>query len=426
MQIENLKNNKIKITFKVTKEEFEEGLNVAFEENKQKVEIKGFRKGHVTREIFEKKFGVKALFQDAIYYWVEKKYQEFLETKTHVPVSKPDLEIDDEKIERGIDFEFAISVTVKPEVQLGEYKGLKVKQADVGVTDFEVEDTISNLQKRDGKLVAKEGTLDIKDVAVFDYEGFLNDVPFDGGKAENAELEIGSGRFIPGFEEQMVGMKAGEEKELNVTFPEQYHSEELKGQNVVFKVKLHEIKTKVPAELTEEYITGLKIDNVKTKEELEIHFRNKLEENKKNAEENRIFEDLLTLLFKNTKFDIPAEMLNREEDYLKRNVTQQAKQYGLDLQTFLQYTGQTIEKFELEIRSEADKRVRTELILSAIAKKENFDISDEAINTHYDYLAGVYAKSTAEIRKLIAKEDVITDLGIQEARKLIKDAAIYE
>ncbi|MCL2521965.1 MAG: trigger factor [Erysipelotrichales bacterium] len=426
MQIENLKNNKIKVTFKVTKDEFEEGLNVAFEENKKKVEIKGFRKGHVTREIFEKKFGVKALFQDAIYYWVEKKYQDFLETKTHVPVSKPDLEIDDEKIERGTDFEFSINVTVRPEAKLGEYKGLKVKKADTGVTDFEIEDSIANLQKRDGKLVAKKGALELKDVAVFDYEGFLNGIPFEGGKAENAELEIGSGRFIPGFEEQMAGMKPGEEKELSVTFPEQYHSEELKGQSVVFKVKLHEIKTKVLAELTEEYIAGLKIENVKTKEELEAHFRNKLEENKKNAEENRIFEDLLALLFKNTKLDIPAEMLDREEDYLKGNVTQQAKQYGLDLQTFLQYTGQTIEKFELEVRSEADKRVRTELILSAIAKNEKFEISEEAVNAHYDNLANVYGKSTSEIRKLIAREDVLTDLGIQEAKKLLTDSAVYE
>ncbi len=260
MNITVLENKKVKYTFEVTPDEFAHGIEHAYEHAKKDVEVKGFRKGHVPFSIFEKKYGVETLYEDALNHVLSHKYQEVLADTTHEVVSDPEIDLDYKKVNRDTPFEVSLLFDVKPDVTLGDYKGLEATYPKTTVKASDVDLELQNMLKKDGTLEPKEGELLVGDTAIFDFEGFLDGAPFDGGKAENYELEIGSNQFIPGFEEQMVGMTPGEEKELNVTFPENYQAENLKGKAVVFKVKLHDIKTKKPAELNDTWVEGLKRD----------------------------------------------------------------------------------------------------------------------------------------------------------------------
>jgi trigger factor len=243
MKITVLDNKKVKYTFEVTPHEFEHGIEHAFDHAKKDIEVKGFRKGHVPFSIFEKKFGVETLYEDALNHVLSHKFQEVVADKTYEVVSDPEIDLDYKQVSREKSFEISIIVDVKPEVTLGTYKHLEAKYLDTKVNDSDIELELLRLRKQHATLEPKEGELLVGDTAIFDFEGFLNEVPFDGGKAENYELEIGSNQFIPGFEEQMVGMNPGESKDIHVTFPESYHAENLKGQAVVFKIKLHDVKS---------------------------------------------------------------------------------------------------------------------------------------------------------------------------------------
>src|SRR5690554_7765911 len=254
MKIEKLSSNRVKFVFQVTPDEFEHGLDFAYEAIKPEVSVKGFRKGHVTRKVYENNFGIETLFEDAINHVLHHKYHEALANKEYQIVGDPVPNVNFEDVKVGETFEVSLELAVKPEVELGEYKGIEVEKLDSDVTDEEVMNQINALLDQNQTLELKEdGILEEGNTAIFDFDGYHNGEPFEGGKAENFELEIGSGQFIPGFEEQMVGLKAGEEKDINVTFPEQYHAENLAGEDAVFKVKLHEVKRKVAPELNDEW-----------------------------------------------------------------------------------------------------------------------------------------------------------------------------
>ena len=414
----------MKYTFDVTAHEFEHGLDHAFEHVQKDVEIKGFRKGHVPRNIYESKFGVETLYEDALNHVLHHKMHEAQNHPDYEIVGQPKVEVEWDSIKRGEAFQVSLVAPVKPEVTLGQYKGIEVKAIKTDVTESEVNAEIKNLLSTSGELQPKEGSLEFGDTAIFDFEGLLEGVPFDGGKAENYSLEIGSNQFIPGFEEQMVGMNPGDEKDLNVTFPEKYQAENLAGKPVVFKVKLHEVKTKSQAELNDEFVKTLNREGVTTVEELKASTKKTLEDQKKTEAENTMTEQVITQVINGASMDIPQEMVDEEVAQAKENVLNQAKQYGLELDMFLSLSGVNKEQFEAQLQDESLKRVKTTLVVEAIAKQEGFKATSEELVAKYDELAKRYNMPIDEIKKYIPESALQNDVVLNKAYQFILDSAV--
>ena len=424
MKVEKLKKNSVKIVFEVTPEEFEHGLDHAFAHAQKDVTVKGFRKGKVPRNIYEKNFGVESLYEDALNHIFQHKYQEAADSNDLVGQPKV-VDLDITKIERGKPFTFAFESAVKPEVKLGEYKGLEVKKENFKVTEKEINADLDNLLLSDNSLEPKDEKLPLTngDVAIFDFEGFDNGVAFEGGKAENYELEIGSNQFIPGFEEQMIGLKVGDKKDLNVKFPADYQAKELAGKDVIFKVALHEIKIKNKAVLSDEWVVSLNREGINTVEELKADIRNNLVKDKEVRENNRVTDELVEKASKNATVDIPQEMIDAEKEQMVKNVENQAKQYGLELDMFLTLSGSNKDDFEKQISLSAAKRVLETLVLEAIAKNENFKFKAAEINAKYTEIGKEYNMEVDEIKKYIPEDVITKELGFNKAVELIKSTA---
>ncbi len=424
MKVEKLSTNRVKYTFEVTSDEFEHGLDHAFDHVQKDVELKGFRKGHVPRKVYETKFGVESLYEEAINHVLHHKYHEAQQHPDFEIVGQPDVNVDFANIKRGESFEVSFDAPVKPEVKLGEYKGVEVKDMKTDVTESEVNAEIKSLLGQKSELVLKEeGALEHGDTAIFDFEGFLKGEAFEGGKAENYQLEIGSGQFIPGFEEQMIGMTTGEEKDLNVTFPEQYQAENLAGQDVIFKVKLHEIKTKNLPELNDEFVKSLEKENVNTVEELKAVTKKELEDKKKTEVENTITNEVINKVVNAAELDIPEVMVEDEIKQYKDNVANQAKQYGLEYEMFLQMNGITPEQFDEQVKVESEKRVRTTLVIEEIAKVEGITATEDELKAKYEELAAQYKMEVDEIKKYIPASILEKDVLIQKAYQFVIDNA---
>lgn len=406
MKFEKLGTNYAKFTFTVEPELFNEGLDYAFERVKGDVEVKGFRKGHVPRNIYDNKFGVESLYEEALNYVISKNYPKVFEEKSVIIAGEPKTDVDFGEISNEKAFEISLTFPVKPEVTLGEYINAPVKKADYDVTEEEVQAEIDNLLKNSSTLVPKEGdVLEDGDTSVIDFEGFLDDEPFEGGKAENHQLEIGSNAFIPGFEEQLVGMKTGEAKDINVTFPEEYQAEELAGKEVVFKVKLHEIKVQKEAVLNDEFVEGLGKEDVKTVANLKEDIEKNLTENKKVNEKNRIVGTAVKFAVDNAEVDIPIEMINYEKQNMIKQTEDSIKgQYGIELEMYVQLMGMTMEQYKQEMQNQAQDRVLTSLVIEAIADKEDFDVSDEEIDAKYEEIAKAYNIEKEEVIKQLTKD----------------------
>jgi trigger factor len=422
MKVEKLTTNRVKYTFEVTSDEFEHGLDHAFDHVQKDVELKGFRKGHVPRKVYETKFGVESLYEEAINHVLHHKYHEAQQHPDFEIVGQPDVNVDFGNIKRGESFEVSFDAPVKPEVKLGQYKGVEVKDMKTDVTDSEVNAEIKSLLGQKAELMLKEeGALEHGDTAIFDFEGFLKGEAFEGGKAENYQLEIGSNQFIPGFEEQMIGMKTGEEKDLYVKFPEQYQAENLAGQDVVFKVKLHEIKTKNLPELNDDFVKSLEKENVNTVEELKAVTRKELEEKKQTEVKNTISNEAINKVVDAAELDIPEVMVEDEIKQYKDNVANQAKQYGLEYEMFLQMNGITPEQFDEQVKVESEKRVRTTLVIEEIAKVEGITATKEELQEKYDELAKQYKMEVEEIKKYIPASILEKDVMIQKAYDFVID-----
>ncbi|MDD4194770.1 MAG: trigger factor [Acholeplasmataceae bacterium] len=424
MKIEKIENNKVKFTFEVTPHEFEHGLDHAYQHVQKDVEVKGFRKGHVPRNIYENKFGIETLYEDALNHVLSHKYQEVQSHPDYEVVGQPKIDVDFEKVTNKEPFEVSLISAIKPEVELGTYKGLEVKDIKTDVSDSEVNAEIKTLLSQNGTLELKEGSLEVGDTAIFDFEGFLDGTPFDGGKAENYSLEIGSGQFIPGFEEQMVGLNPGDEKDLNVTFPEDYQAENLKGKEVTFHVKLHEVKRLVGAELNDAWVESLKRDDVKTVDELKVATKKTLEDTKKQEAQNATTEEVIKQVLANAKVEIPEEMIEEELSNYKANVEQQAKQYGLEMDMFLQLSGVTKEQFEAQALEESKRRVNTTLVMEAIAKKEDIKSTPEELAEKYEELAKRYNMPVEDIKKYIPENLLESDIAINKAYQLVLDSVV--
>lgn len=424
MLVEKVSTNRVKYTFDVTPHEFEHGLDHAFEHVQKDIEVKGFRKGHVPRNIYETKFGVETLYEDALNHVLHHKMHEAQNHPDYEIVGQPKVEVAWENIKRGETFQVALVAPVKPEVTLGQYKGIEVQAIKTDVSDSEVNADIKNLLQTNSELKPKEGALEFGDTAIFDFEGFLDGVPFEGGKAENYSLEIGSNQFIPGFEEQMVGMNPGDVKDLNVTFPEKYQAENLAGKAVVFNVKLHEVKTKETQELTDDFVKSLNREGVTTVEELKASTRKTLEDQKKAEAENTITEQVINAVLANASMDIPQEMVDEEVAQAKENVVNQAKQYGLELDMFLSLSGVNKEQFEQQLQDESLKRVKTTLVVEQIAKLEGFKATEEELVAKYDELAKRYNMPVEDIKKYIPESALENDVVLNKAYQFILDSAV--
>lgn len=424
MKVEKLANNRVRYTFEVSVHEFEHGLDHAFEHVQKDVELKGFRKGHVPRNMYETKFGVESLYEEALNHVLHHKYHEAQNHPDYEIVGQPEIEVDIANIKRGEVFEVSFNAPVKPEVTLGQYKGIEVKDIKTEVSDAEVLAEVKALLTQNGSLEPKEGPVELGDTAIFDFDGYLDGVPFEGGKSENYQLEIGSNQFIPGFEEQMVGMVVGENKELHVTFPAEYQAENLAGKPVVFKVLLHEVKTKVTTELNDEWVLSLSKENVSTVEELNAATRKELEEKKQKEAENVITEQVITKVLDGATVDIPKEMIDEEIKQYKESVEQQAKQYGLEFDMFLSLSGATPEQFEAQALSDSTRRVTTTLVLEAVAKAENLTATEEELASKYEELATRYNMPVDEIKKYLPADILSNDVAINKAYKLVVDSAV--
>ena len=404
---ERTENSQLKLTFDVTKEDFEKALDKAFEMDNAKVTIQGFRKGKAPRSIFEKTYGVESLFATACDVILNEKVKEAIAdeevTKNAIGNFEPLLE---DKIERGKDFKVSLVIDVYPEVTLPEYKGVEVKKQNLRVTEDEVKKSIEAMAKKDATMEAKKNQVIAKgDYATFDFVGSIDGKEFEGGKAENYELQIGSGQFIPGFEDQMIGMKSGESKDVNVTFPENYGQADLAGKPAVFKVTVHEVKEEKFPEFTDEYVKGLKIENVNTYDELKAYKKNELKEAKKVSEKDRQVDEIINKILDATKVTMPKTLVEERYKAIRGQYENQAKMYNIPFEMFVQYMMQaTVEQFEDVCRRNAARQALFDVVAGKIIEVEKLVPTKEEI----DAKAGDDKKANkAQIANQLAYEKLI-------------------
>lgn len=411
--------NEKEIIIKVDGEKWQNALDKAYDKASKKAKIDGFRPGKAPKEIFLKKYGKESLYNDAMNLCVDEAYDKMIEENKDLEiVAQPILGLNSID-ENGVEFKFTL--TLKPTVKLGKYKDLGVKKDAVKVTKKEISESIENMRKRYAENVEKEGKLENNDIAIIDFEGFKDGIAFDGGKGENYSLTIGSNTFIPGFEEQLIGMEKGEERSINVTFPEDYHSEELKGKPVIFKVKLNEIKmVKVP-ELDEDFFADLALDGINSKEALEKQVEENLKVQKEQAAENKYFDNLLEVASKNVEVDIPHVMIHEEIDRMLKQYEENLKMQGLTLQQFYQFTNSNEQALREQMHEEAEKRVLYRLMLEEIAKNEKIEIDDKKANEEADKLAEKYQMKKEEFLKLFGGLEMVKyDLKMRGAMEVLK------
>ncbi|KML13406.1 trigger factor [Bacillus safensis] len=402
------------LTVEVDAETFNKALDDAFKKVVKQVSIPGFRKGKVPRGLFEQRFGVESLYQDALDILLPVEYPKAIDEAGIEPVDRP--EIDVEKIEKGENLIFTAKVTVKPEVKLGDYKGLNVEKDDTAVTDEDVQEELKGLQNRQAELVVKEeGAIENGDTVVLDFEGFVDGEAFEGGKAENYSLEVGSGSFIPGFEEQLVGLEAGAEKDVEVTFPEEYHAEDLAGKPAVFKVKIHEIKAKELPALDDEFAKDVD-EEVETLAELTEKTKKRLEEAKENEAEGKLREELVAKASENAEVDIPQAMVDTELDRMMKEFEQRLQMQGMNLELYFQFSGQDENALKEQMKEDAAKRVKSNLTLEAIAAAENLQVSDEEVEEELSKMAEAYNMPIENIKQAIGSTEAMKeDLKVRKA-----------
>ena len=414
------KNKNIKeITIKIDGKEWEEALDKAFVEANKKAKIDGFRPGKAPKDIFLKKYGKESLYFDAADKVIGTAYDKMLKDNKDLElVAQPEVNLKSID-EKGVEFIFTL--TTKPEVKLGKYKNLNVKKDKVSVTKKEVKEAIDQMRNRYAENVSKEGKVENGDIAIIDFEGFKDGVAFDGGKGENYSLTIGSNTFIPGFEEQIIGMGIGEEKDLDITFPEDYHSEELKGQPVVFKVKVNDIKTIVIPDLDKDFFEDLGMEGVDSKESLEKEVEATIKARKDMEADNKYMDELLAAAAKETKIDVPEAMIAEEQHRMIHQYEDNLKMQGLTLEQFYQFTNSDEQALKDQMREEATNRVVYRLMLEEIAKVEKIEIDDKQADEEATKLAEKYQMKKDEFLKMFGGLEMIKyDLQMRQAMDVLR------
>ena len=410
------------LTVTVPAEKVNKALDKAFKKVVKQINVPGFRKGKVPRPIFEQRFGVEALYQDAVDILLPEAYGEAIEETGIKPVDQPEVNVT--QIEKGKDFEFEATVTVEPEVELGDYKGLEIEKQETELTDEELQESIDHSLSHLADMVVKEdGVVENGDTVNIDFSGSVDGEAFEGGQAEKYDLEIGSGSFIPGFEEQLEGLKTGEEKDVVVTFPEEYHAEELAGKEATFKTKINEIKFKEVPELDDEISNELDSE-ANSVDEYKENLRKRLAEQKETNAENVEKEEAINKATENAKIDIPQAMINTELDRMVQEFAQRIQQQGLDLQTYFQISGQDESQMREQMKGDAEQRVKTNLTLTAIADAENIEVSEEDIDKELEKMSSQFNLSVEDIKNTLGNTDIIkNDVRIQKVIDLLRDNA---
>lgn len=423
-QVENLEEkNMVKLTIEVSAEEFEKGMEKAYNKNKSKMSIPGFRKGKVPRQMLEKMYGPSVFYEDAANAVIPDAYAKAADESGLEIVSQP--EIDVTQIEKGKPFIFTATVAVKPEVTLGDYKGLEVEKTNVDVTDEELAAELDRVREQNARTVTVEDrAIADKDIAIIDFDGYVDGESFEGGKAENYSLTIGSHSFIDTFEDQLIGKKVGDEVEVNVTFPEDYHAENLKGKPAMFKVVIKEIKCKELPELDDEFAQD--VSEFDSLEEYKADVKKNLTERKAKGAEREKESKVVEKAVANASFEVPEAMIQFQVRQMAEEFAQRISSQGISFEQYMQYTGMTADKLFDEMRPEAEKRVKNGLVLEAIVKAENIEVSDADFEEELKNMASMYQMDVEKVKELIddaASEQIKKDIAINKAVKLIAESA---
>lgn len=408
------KKNEVKLSFTIEASKFEEAIQKVYVKSAKYFNIPGFRKGKAPYKIVEKQYGAQIFYEDAFNEVAGEVYEKELTDAKIEAVSRP--EIDIIQMEKGKDLIFTAVVQTKPEVTLGKYKGIELKKVEYNVEEKDIDHEIGHMQERNARLVnVEDRPVEKNDTTVIDFEGFVDGVAFEGGKAENHELVIGSNTFIPGFEDKIIGMKIGEEKDINVTFPEEYFSKDLAGKAAVFKVKLHEIKKKELPTVDDEFAKDVsEFDTIK---ELKNSIKEKLEEENKNKAKYETEEEAIKTVCDNTKIDIPSGMVETETDNMIKEIEQRLMYQGLNFAQYLQMMGKTEEDMRKEMKEQAERQVKTKLVLGAIVEAEKIEATDEEVKAKLEEMATMYGKDAKDLEaneslKAYIAESVKTEKAI--------------
>ncbi len=395
-------NNRAKFTMDFTAEEFEAAVVKAYQDSKDKFNIDGFRKGKAPRSIIEKHFGEGVFFEDAINNLFQTAYPEALNELDLEVIDSP--QVDFSEIGKGKPLTVTIDVAVYPVVEVKDYKGIEVEQVDPEVTEEDVDRDIEAMRKRNSRMVVADRPVENGDTVILDYAGFVGDEQFQGGTAENQELKIGSGMFIPGFEEQLIGVKAGESKDVVVTFPEEYQAKELAGKEATFKCTVHEVKFEELPELDDEFAKD--VSEFDTLAELRDDARARILESVKLQCENEAKDKVIAQVYENNKIEAPATMVADEMDRMIQELEQQMRYQGLNIQQYLQFTGSTLDDFRNEIKPEAEKRVATRIVLRSIGDVENVEVTDEDLDKELQRMSEAYNTDPENIKKMLGEENL--------------------
>ena len=415
LQVEKLEKNMAKLTVEVPAEQFEKALTTAFNKNKSRFNIPGFRKGKAPQAMVEKMYGVEVLYEDAINEALDATYGDAVTESGLEVVSRP--EIDVVQVEKGKELIYTATVAVKPEVTLGEYKGIEVEKASAEVSDEDIEAELKKVQEQNSRLITVEDrAVEDGDQTVVDFEGFVDGTPFEGGKGEDYPLTIGSHSFIDTFEEQLIGKNIGEECEVNVTFPEEYHAKELAGKPAVFKVTVKEIKRKELPELNDEFAG--EVSEFETLEEYKNDVKAKLSLTKQKEAATENENHVVDKVVENATMDIPEPMIDSQVNNMVNDYARRMQSQGLSLEQYMQFTGMTIDTLKEQMKPQAVKRIQSRLVLEAIVKAENITVSDEAVEKEIADMAESYKMEVAQIKEYMGEngiEQMKEDLAVQEA-----------
>ena len=426
LQVEKLEHNMAKLTVEVAAEDVEKALQAAYLKQRKQINIPGFRKGKVPRQMIEKMYGPEVFYDEAANNMIPDAYAKAYDESELDIVSQPKIEV--VQMEKGKPFIFTAEVATKPEVTLGDYKGLKVDKVSTRVTQKEVDEEIEKERERNARTIeVTDRAVQDKDEVTLDFEGFVDGVAFEGGKGEDYPLTIGSGSFIPGFEEQLIGAEIDKEVEVNVTFPEEYHSEDLAGKAAVFKCTVHEIKAKELPELDDEF--AAEVSEFDTLDAYKADIKAKIKE-QKIADGNRKKEDqAVEKAVANATMEIPEAMIDTQVNQMAQDFAQRIQQQGLSMEQYFQFTGMTAESMMEELRPQAVKRIETRLVLEAIAKAENIEITDERIDEELAKMAEAYKMEVEKLKEFMGeneKEQMKMDLAVQDAVTFLVDNAVEE
>ena len=416
--------NMVKLVIESTAEEFEAGLNKAYNKDKNKISIPGFRKGKAPRKMIEQMYGAEVFYEDAANAIIPEAYATAAEESKLEIVSQPKISV--VQLEKGKPFIFAAEVAVKPEVELGTYKGVEVEKADTEVTDADVEEELKKVKEQNSRTVTVEDrAVKDGDMTTIDFEGFVDGEAFEGGKGEDYPLTIGSHSFIDNFEEQIIGMNIGDEKEINVTFPEEYHAEELKGKPAMFKVKVKEIKEKVLPELDDDFAQD--VSDFDTLAEYKEDLKKNITVRKENEAKAKKEDEAIAKIIETSKMDIPEAMINTQVNRMLEDFAQRLQSQGLSVEQYFQYTGVTAEKIIEDMKPQAVKNIQSRLVLEAIVKAENIEVSDEEFEAELNKMAEQYKMEIEKIKEFMGEyesKQIREDIAIQKAVDVIVNSVV--